>query len=595
MKLERGSAAWAEEQGAIAPFAAILLVLVLGVAALATDVGAWYGERRKLQAATDVAALSAVNAPDRARAIADDIVASNGSNNAAVTTVSTGTYCPNAELAPSARYSPGIVTCPNASVVPITPNAVQVTTSSSVPTGLSRALVPDEVYRVSASATAARIDEAGLQAGTGLVRLDTTQSALLNLVLGNLLGTSLNLSLAQYDGLVNADLNALSFLNQLAVQLDLTVGTYDQLLHAEARVTDLIQAAVDVLEAQGQVAQVAIDGLLTLKSEVVGNPVVELGQLLDLGVWQNQPLGSEAQPSALDAGLNVLQLVTLALQAANGKNAVALPAVTLGVPGVASLQVTATAIEPPQSPPFAFGPVGMTVHTAQVRLQLRLQLLDLFGLLGKGIQLPLYLEAASGEATLAGIDCGDEPDTDATVTVLAKSGLARLYIGELPSDLMTNFDREIADEDIKATPLVDLSVLGLLGVVRIDGRAIARADGAERLLTFTQDQIKNREAQSVSADPSAILSSLTGDLAETLELKACLLGLLGGCKSGGGLDLGSLLLRPVIAAVNQLLDPVISSVLGPLLDNVLLALGVRLGNMDVVVTGVRCGVPVLVN
>ncbi|MGO1074259.1 pilus assembly protein TadG-related protein [Inquilinus sp. CA228] len=593
MKRARGIAARVTEQGAIAPFAAVMLVVVLGVAALATDVGAWYGERRQLQAATDAAALSAVNSPDRANEIAGRILEKNGSAGAAVTVVSTGTYCPNAELASSARYEPGIVACPNASFVPSTPNAVRVTTSSSAPIGLARALVSDELYQVSASATAARIDEAGLQAGTGLVRLDTTQSALLNLVLGNLLGTSLNLSLAQYDGLVNADLKALSFLNQLAVQLDLSVGTYDQLLQTQVQVTDLIQATIDVLQAQGQVAEVAIDGLLTLKGEVVGDPAIQLGQLLDLGVWRNLPLGGEAQPSALDAGLNVLQLVTMALQVANGKNAVALPAVTVGVPGVATLQVTATAIEPPQSPPFAFGPVGMTVHTAQVRLQLTLKLLDLFGLLGKGIQLPLYLEAAAGEATLAGIDCGDEPDTDATVTVQAKSGLARIYIGALPPNLMTNFDRAVADSDITATTLVDLSVLGILGVVRIDGKAVAKLDGASRLLTFTQTQIKNREAQSVSADPSAILASLTGDLAETLELKACGLSLFGICVLN--LDLGSILLRPTLTALHQLLDPVISSVLGPLLDNVLLALGVRLGNMDVVVTGVRCGVPVLVN
>jgi len=595
MKPGRGIVAWATEQGAIAPFAAVMLVVVLGVAALATDVGAWYGERRQLQAATDAAALSAVNSPDRASEIADRILETNGSDGAAVTAVSTGTYCPNAELASSARYQPGIGTCPNASFVPTTENAVRVTTSSSVPVGLARALVSDEVYRVSASATAARIDEAGFQAGTGLVQIDTQKSVLLNLVLGNLLGTSLNLSLAQYDGLANVDLKALSFLDQLAVQLDLSAGTYDQLLQTQVQVTDLIQASIDVLKAQGQVSQVAIDGLLALQGSVVGDPAVELGQLLDLGVWQNMPLGGEAQPSALDAGLNVLQLMTLALQAANGKNAVALPAVTLGLPGVATLRVTATAIEPPQSPPFAFGPVGMSVHTAQVRLQLELQLLDLFGILGKGIRLPLYLEVAAGEATLASIDCGDEPDTDATVTVRAKSGLARIYIGELPPNLMTKFDRSVADNDIKAATLIDLNVFGLLGLVRIDGRAIAKLDGTERSLTFTQAQIKNREAQSVSADPSAILASLTGDLAETLELKACLLGLLGGCKAGGGLDLGSLLLRPVLAAVDQLLDPVISSVLGPLLDNVLLALGVRLGNMDVVVTGVRCGVPVLVN
>jgi len=586
-------AGWLSERGAIAPFAAIILVFVLGVAALATDVGAWYGQRRQLQAAADAAALSAVNAPDRAQAIASDIVARNGSGNATVSAVSTGVYCPNAELAPSARYKPMITACPNASFVPTAPNAVRVTATSSVPTGLSRALISDDVYRVSASATAARIDEAGLQAGSGLLRIDTTQSALLNLVLGNLLGTSLNLSAVQYDGLAHADLKALSFLNQLAIQLDLTAGTYDQLLQTQTKLTDLVQAAIDVLQTQGQVAQVAIDGLLTLQGKITGNPTIQLGDLVDLGVWRNQPIGSgDAAPSALDAGLNVLQLLTVALQAANGQNAVALPGVSLGLPGVASLQLTATVIEPPQSPPFAFGPVGMTVHTAQVRVQLKLQLLDLFGLLGQGIQLPLYVEVAAGEATLTGIDCGDEPDTDATVTVLARSGLARVYIGELPSGLMRNFDKAVSDNDVQTATLVGIGV-GPLGLVRIDGKAVARLDGKSRSLTFTQTQIKNREVQSVNADPSAILSSLTSDLSATLDLRACVVSVFGTCLIN--LDLGNVLLRPTLAALHQLLDPVISNVLGPLLDNLLLALGIRIGNLDVVVTGVRCGVPVLVN
>ncbi|WP_342235658.1 pilus assembly protein TadG-related protein [Inquilinus sp. OTU3971] len=601
------------DRGAIAPFAALMLLPLIGTAALATDVGLWYAQRRHLQAATDMAALSAAQNPANASAIAGDLLQRNGFDTEALVSTTLGTYCPDVAISPpSARFLPGLATCPDGTSPPAE-NAVMVSAQTIVPGVLSRAVLSDDegsgqiggtpgaddpnLHKVSVQATAARIDEAGFQAGTGLVAIDTQKSALLNAVLGNVLGTRINLTAVQYEGLLNADIDALTFLDALAVNIDVSAGTYGGLLDATVGVGDLLQAAIDALSTAGAVAGVTIDGLASLQGQIAGNPELTVGDLLDLGVWKNLPIGESKAPTALAADLNVFQLVTMAIQVANKHNAIYIPALDVGLPGIASLQVTATVIEPRKSPPFAFGPKGMTVHTAQVRLQLKLQLLDLFGLLGQGIQLPLYVEAGYGDATLKDISCGLEPAKDATVTVEARSGVAKAFIGVLPPDLMTNFSHELTVEDFQPAALVDVSLLGLIGIVRVSGRAgVDVGGGPYQKLVFDRDDIDDHVAQSVAS--AGMIDNLLAELGAidpvtkepVLKLSACIISLGGFCLIPVKLDA----VGNTVGALHQLLDPVINGLLDPLVDNLLAALGIRLGVMDVVVTGVRCGVPVLI-
>jgi uncharacterized membrane protein len=597
------------DRGAIAPFAALMLVPLIGTAALATDVGLWYAQQRHLQAATDVSALSAALKITEATAIAGNLLQSNGFQASNLTSAVAGVYCPDAAEAAN-RFKPGLTACEAGDATPDEYSAVRVTAHSTVPGALSRALLqtgnggqigqpggdsnPEGIYPISTQATAARVDAAGLQAGTGLVTLDTQQSALLNAVLGGVLGTRINLTAVHYKGLVNTDVDALTFLDALATHVDTSIGTYDGLLDANVKVGQILQTAIDVLNQEGNIAGLdldALNALVALKSQLTGNPNLTLGKLLDLGIWRKQEVGSSTKPSALEAGLNLYQLVTLSAQVANKQNFISIPAITLGLPGVASVQISATVIEKPQTPPFAFGPKGISVHTAQVRTQIKLQLLDLFGLLGQGIQLPVYIEAASGDAELTSITC----DPDVKVGVSADVRAAAAYIGTLPMNLMTNFSHKINYQaDIQPAPLVDVGVL-IIGLVRIDGRAKLELLQGHKDMVFEKDDIVDRIPQSVSG--GGVIGNLLGSLGidpatgkPNLELKACVL------------SLGQLCLLPVdlsvvsgtVTALNQLLAPVIKGVLDPLVDNLLAALGVRVGVMDVVVTGVRCGVPVLI-
>jgi uncharacterized membrane protein len=597
MSARRRIGIWASEQGAIAPFAAIVLVVAMGAAALSTDVGSWYAERRNMKAATDAAALAAV--ADQAdlqtgnvvaiKATAADLLTRNDDqyNASNITSLDLGTYCADRSLSPDDRFRKSITLCPGDTRDPkyAVANAARIQVAGSTPSFLSRVLSPAQgSLTLNASSIAARIDEAAFQAGTGLVSVDTTQSALLNGILGGLLGTSIKLTAVQYQGLLNTNVQALGFLNALATQLNLSAGTYDGLLNTNVKVGDVLQAAITALNAPNSIASVALGAL---KASIVGNPTLQLGDLLDLGVWRNQPVGGSTPPTALDAGLNLYQLVSLALQVANGKNAISIPSIKVGLPGILSLEVTSTVIEPPQSPPFAFGPVGVSVHTAQVRLQLKLTLLDLFGLLGQGVQLPLYVEVGAGDAVLSRIDCGPQPATDAKVTIDAKSGAVRAYIGTIDFNVMKNFDKPIKDTDIQPATILDLSLLGL---VRSYLQAKAEVDvGSSNYtsLVFNQDQIAAKTPQSVTS--TGMVDNLLAGLSD-LKLGGCGLNLLGLCILP--LDLNSI--GDIIANLHQILDPVISGLLDPIVDGLLAALGIKLGYMDVTVTGVRCGVPVLV-
>jgi len=347
-------------------------------------------------------------------------------------------------------------------------------------------------------------------------------------------------------------------------------------------VQQVLQAEIDALNAPGSVAAVALQSLL---AQISGSPNLKLSDLFDLGVWQSQGLDTGTAQTALQTTLNAYQLASLAAQVANGHNFVTVPVSSLGIPGVATLTAATTVIEPPVSAPFVFGPLGMQVHTAQVRLQLQLDLLSALPLGGSfgsaPISLPIYIEIADGEATLTGISCGLDPATDATVTISAQPAAARVFIGTVTPAAMRNFS---------VRPTVNpAQLINLAGILGISGQAeVDLGSGTATPLTFTQAQIAAEAAQTVSS--SGMLSNLLQVLGGNLSLTATPSTLLSPV-----LAIALNLLLPVIkTTLTSLLQPVFAG-LDPLVDGLLAALGIRVGYLDVTATGVRCGAPVLVN
>lgn len=610
--MSRARALLTSDRGVIAPATAVMLAVLVGMVGLVTDTSVWYAQRRQLQAATDAAALAAAPYADdaaAARNAANAVLVANGLDaNATITGFATGQYCTAEALGQRFR------TAGCADAIDTTGNAVRVDTGLGTPLFLSRLFTASGTSerRISTTATAARVNQAGLQAGTGLASLN---AGLANAVLSSLVGGNVSLSAVQYDGLLKTNVDALTFFDALATRVGVTGGTYGQLLQSNIGVRDVIAAQIAALAAQNQVAEVAaaIAGLQALQGQIAGNPSIALGRLFDLGLWQTRQVGDRASTGALHAGINLMQLTSFSLQLADGNHFATVPSSSIGINSLASIRVAATAIEPPVRPFFAFGPEGTRVHSAQVRLKLELEMLNLVPQLGSGVRVPLYIEAASGDAAIDTIACSGNPNSDTTVTVSANGGIANAYIGAPSDDVMNNFSQPVARSQIQPVRILNLGLPGILTLADTSAKAhvaLGSTLAPSRTLSFVQpggtvtqpvpptttgiigrpatDTLTASPAVVARATSTQLTGNLLGGLAETLEVRACTASLLGACLLPVNLQ-GS-----QVGALYTVLDPVLTSLDG-VIDGLLRTLGVQLGYVDVAVTGVRCGHPVLVS
>lgn len=212
-----------------------------------------------------------------------------------------------------------------------------------------------------------------LTIGSTALVVDSSKSAALNLLLGKMLGGSLNLSAVGWQGLVDTNINLLSYLNQLAVDVNVSAGNYTELLNKKIKLTQLLDTAITVLQAGGTTANVAVSGLTDLKV-VAGSTELALGQLLQLQTG--------TPSSALNTNLQVFQLVEAFVQLANSQNGIVVD-LPLNIPALVNGSVRVKVIEPPQlsavgNPALAkanpMGPDRIYVRTAQVRTVLSLNL-----------------------------------------------------------------------------------------------------------------------------------------------------------------------------------------------------------------------------
>ena len=563
------------QHGAVSVFTAGILLLLTGMTGLTIDVGMLYLKRRQLQAATDAAAFAAVQNPAAAVASAGMLLAQNGYAAANLGSVTAGYYCANAAIAPASRFT--------ASPSGGCPPAVRVESNAETPLFFTRPFLAGNNgwHTIRATATAVRVDAAALRAGTAVAAINTSDALLMNAVFDSVLGGSnVGLTAAHYNALAGVDIGARGLLGGLAAKLGVSGGTYRQLLASSASVDDVLDAAIGVLSAPGATADaaVAIAGLQRLRGTVPASRTIALAKLFNLGVWQDSAVTG---PAAINGGLNALQLATAAIQLANGQNAAASQQTVTLPGGTARLTLEVSAIEPPQDAWFGFGPEGTTVHTAQMRLKLAMQVI------GQAVQLPLYIEIGSGTARIADIDCGINAD-GARVTVAARSSAADVYIGTVSAGpaAIKNFSAPVT---VGPAWLLNVNV-PLVGTVGVGFSAhLPIGGGAETSVIFT----RNGPGPAIGTPPAP---GTKGQVASTGLAGSIGSGLLSGltiATSPAGLGGVVAALSPVTSLINTTIKPLLA-LLDPALDTLLKALGVKLGFMDLWVPGVRCGVPALV-
>ena len=538
-----------DDRGGVAVMAAVFGALICVSAALAVDVGSMMLKGREVQGAADLSALAAAQTLSQpltqTQAAATTIAHANLADLTAVQ-VQVGGYAPDRRLKPTERFTPGGAQ----------PNAARVVLSAPAPLYFGRWIMGRDSVAVSKSATAALPGgqpSAIFSIGSRLASLD---GGLANALLSGLLGSHVSLTVMDYRALADARVNLLQFSDALAAELGVTAGDYDALLAHEAQTGQVLKA----LEA---VAGSGAQSVLSKLTRLPANATVKLDELI--GVEAD---AREGLRRGLDAEVSAMDLLMATLQTANQERQLALD---VGArTGLANLDVMLAIGERPNRAPWltvtsAGEPI---IRTVQTRLYLKATALDkvpLVGLLAQ-VKVPILVEAASAEARLKAVQCQGAP----RVLIEARPGVARVRLGEIDEKRLRDFKSEL-----KVSPAKLVSLL----LITIEGSAdIQVADLEWSELRFTGAEIGSTQPKSVQA--KGFVNGLLVTLLRDTKLTAL------------GIPLH--LVTQLLAAVLTPLGPVLDGVVQPLLE----LLGVRLGEADVWVHGVRCpnqgGIPQLV-
>jgi uncharacterized membrane protein len=542
------------EDGTIAVISAIVMTVTIGFAAIAVDVGSIHYDSRRLQGAADLAAIAAASNTANATRAARSTFTDNGGWTLNSLTVETGNYDPDPAKTLNQRF-----------IVDRTPiNAARVQARAASPIYFAR-IFQDEDVEIAAAAIATRPAEAAFSIGSRLLSLE---GGIINAILSQMLGSSVNLRVMDYRSLADVDIDLLKFMDQLAVEADIEAGSYQQVLDADLTAGKVLSAMAQTARTNNKID--AANALEDLADAISGTTPVDLTRLLNIGKAANAEIGTSTQ-YGLSAAVNALQMVNALALVSNGTHQFD---VNLGatVPGLTNTQLSLVIGEPPQGTSWVtVGEKGAFVRTAQTRLKLSVEVGGTGLLAGVAIKLPIFIDVAYAEGRLSDITCGLTP-AGHQVTVATQPGILNAWIGNV-----TNFTA------VNDTPTVNpAQIVNALNLAKITASAHVNVGNMQpENLVFSADDIANhRFKTAVTHDYSqSLVSSLIGDLNLTVNMLVP--------------DLLGLVSNQLKALVRALLAPV-TPALDTIVYTTFTTLGIRLGEADVTVHGVRCNSAVVV-
>jgi uncharacterized membrane protein len=580
------------------------MALALLCTLVVVDSGRLFLEKRTLQRVADMAALEAASLTGTCSSAntASTYATQSATRNGFTVSDSTRTMTTRCGTLATGADSRRVFTADASKT-----DAIQVIVSHTVPRSIaagigalfdSSSTSPDIQLSAVAVATPALPPLAQLTINSTLATVDSTQAGLLNTLWGGLLGGTLNLSAAGWNGLANTNINLLSYLNQLAIDVHATAGDYTSLLATNISIKQLLTTTATVLPQGSSAAQAAISGLLSV-STISSGTTIKLQDLLN--VQTGLP------SSGLNANLNVFGLVQGFVQVANSNSAVSatVPANLLGLVG---LSTKVKIVEPSQlsaagDPRLATAnssdPNQIYVRTAQVRTLTTADLSSLtpvlntvsgslnlaLGLLNADVQIApapltvsISLEAASASSHVTGYTCAS--DTTKSLAADTTTALVKLKVGKIDGTVWSSSVADLpAPQELvllnvrTGTPRVDFGAGGVGLLVNLPVAA------NRATLNFpTPAQIGATPSPTLQLNGNSnIVTSLGTSLSNPVVLHTA---------TNGGL-LG-LVLNTVTGLVNGLVSTVtttLASLLGPLLDpllNVVLKnLGVNIASVNV--------------
>ncbi|MCC8391176.1 pilus assembly protein TadG-related protein [Paraburkholderia sp. MMS20-SJTR3] len=573
------------QRGSIMMIAAIALGLAI-VALGAVDVGNVYFVRRSLQRTADMSAMAAV------QVISTPSGCGGAQNAAQLNAQANGFTADGSNYTISTtcgRWDTSSKTYFGNNGNPL--NAVQVQLTQQVP----MFFLAGPSISVSASATALASNIDAFSLGTGIASLNTQQSALLNAILGGLLKSNISLSVGDTQSLASAHIK----LDDLRVALG--AASMQGLLKTSVTYQQLVAAMVSALQAGGDTVNATI--LQALEVDVPGGQNIAIGDngtsapgLLALGLANAN--------SAASATVNALDAVMVAAQIAQSNpdgSAGSVINLTTGITGVAGLSLQV--IHPPVLAVGEAGTAtanGVTDYRTQARtaaLQLGVKLLPVglptltVGVPGlaaisiSALSTPIALQLAvgAGTASLVSIDC-ESTKAATNATILAKPSIVNACLG---SDSSCSTPIGIAS--------ISTEVLGItkkVATVQLDNTqtlSLGPASGTQLVFNGASgsfDSYQTVNSNALGSDASVLTTQVLNALPNLLKVKVF----------DDRVDLSGAI-APILSAVGDALKPLLKPVFS-LLDTVLLPalqlLGVQLGTATVHNMSLTCGVPQLV-
>ncbi len=568
------------QQGQTLPLVALCVVTLMVAAALSVDIGSLAVTNRRLQAVADLAAIDAAReltgtpcdeptatAPTQYDGVKDMALASAQRNGFSPDGAERDLVVELGRLTRDPQGVPGFNQVANLCSVEV-PDAVRVRAVDR--TAFSFATVIGQsgrtTSRQSVGTRPGLLTSEGrgqFSVGSSLATVRTTDSVLLNAVLGDMLCTStcnLGLSAVSYQGLVASQLTY----GALAAQLGF--GTTSALFDASLTADQILVAAATLVGPSTTVGA-SLLGIVTT-STVSGT--IKLRDMVSAALATGN--------AAADVTFNVFDLLTGSAALANGTNLVSIPTVGLST-SIASITAKLSLIEVPV---LVGDQVGATGSTKQLSMEitptLNLSTATLAGLNLASVtgSLPITISGGAATGTLTAVRCGAGKGLDATVSVnaatVATGGTLNISLGTAAnSGLLSSLITGILGT---GTITTTLSVSG--GVSTTTGTTNLTFDNPGDFGPGGMQPVGN---VTVGLDDIAYTAG-------SLNLAVPRLSLL-----GIPLLSANVSIAVSSAALSGLVDPILAQVDTVVVQPLMELLGLRLGAADVVATSLTCGAP----
>jgi uncharacterized membrane protein len=430
--------------------------------------------------------------------------------------------------------------------------------------GLPSAGSASSEVTIGAQAIAMQQSEASFAIGSSLA---TVNGGILNSLFAGLLGSNISLSAMSYQSLISAKIDMFSFSNMLAARANLAGITYNSLANSNVTASQAFGAILDAAQASSNANADEIAALAKIAAlESSASNTMQVSSLIDYGPFGLKTVGS--QPP-IGASVSAFDLISVVAQVANGSHEIQ-AALNVNLPGVINANMLLAIGERPVGTSWvSVGSSGASVHTAQTRLLLTVQLLGAGAT--KAITLPIYIEIASGTAVLGAMQCASPSSTSVTLNVTP--GLVDAWIGNVSPTQLNNFST--------APSVGPATLVSLPPVATVTGVAHAAISNVQSTpVTFVYSDISGGTKKTVSTTDyvATLISSLVGNLRMQVDT------------IGVGIGVPANLSQTIANTAAAELSP-----LDEILSNIFGTLGVGLGNADTWVMGVNCTHAVLVN